>query len=83
MNPLTDEILHALVAARNNDLWQEEDGSSREYNHEYFGYSDYVRDLTEAANAAAEAGLIELMGAWRRWAPTGAGEVALAQVSGR
>jgi len=74
---MDDEIMHALLCAKNLDLWQEEDGSTREYAHKEFGFSDFVRDLTGPATAAAEAGLIELRGARRRWAPTEAGEELL------
>jgi hypothetical protein len=76
---MNDETLQVLFRAKNADLWQEKDGTTREYDHQHFGYSDYIRDLTRPANAAAEAGLIELRGAWRRWAPTDKGLELLAR----
>lgn len=68
-----------LIRADNNDLWQEDDGATREYDHEHFGYSDYLRTVTGEAEYAATAGLIELRGDHGRWALTDAGEQWLAE----
>ena len=68
------DLRRILVRAENNDLWQEEDGSTREYDHEYFGFSDYIREVTAEAEHAAKLGLIELRGTSGLWAPTEAGE---------
>ncbi|MFI7073523.1 hypothetical protein [Micromonospora sediminicola] len=72
-----------LVAALDDDLWQENDHHTTcEYNHRLLGLSEPLRDVTEQANAAAEAGLIRLhVGAHggRQWEITDAGRFALAE----
>lgn len=75
-------VLRILRAARDDDLWQEDDQSTtHEYLHREFGLSDPLRDATEEADAAARDGLIRLhvsaLGA-RRWGLTETGRAVLA-----
>lgn len=80
---LTAEMLAVLRAAHGMDLWQEEDErTTNEYAHEHFGFSEVIREVTAQADAAAEAGLVELhVGAYgaRRWEPTTMGLRMLAR----
>ncbi|MFJ1539251.1 hypothetical protein ACIODS_11980 [Micromonospora chalcea] len=72
-----------LVAADDGDLWQENDQrTTREYNHRLLGFSEPLRDVTEQADTAARDGLIRVRvgehGA-RCWELTDAGRAALAE----
>lgn len=76
-----------LRAARDNDLWQEDDQrTTHEYLHAEFGLSDPLRDVTVEADAAARDGLIRLhvssLGA-RRWELTAAGETLVAELDAK
>lgn len=79
MRSSEDQLRRILIRASNNDLWQQEDGTTREYDHQTFGFSDYIQEVTDVADEASKAGLIELKGKWRRWALTEAGERWLAE----
>jgi hypothetical protein len=79
----TPERVALLAAARNMELWQEDDQrTTNRYLPEVFGLSEPVCDLTVEVEEAYDAGLLDLVvgkHGGRYWNPTREGERLVAR----